>query len=83
MELDTPAVYNQFEKVMNLRDCLEQQKQADAMWNNLPLEIRQTFNHDKYEFMKNGMQWLEKRLKQEKQTTEQPETPKESEVNNG
>lgn len=80
MEIDTPAVYNQFEKVMNLRDCLEQQKEADKMWNNLPLEIRQTFNHDKYEFMNNGMQWLEKRMKQEKQKTEQPETPKESEV---
>ena len=49
---------------MNLRDVLEQQKQADNLWNNLPLEIRKTFNHDKYEFMNNGMSWLNKRIEE-------------------
>lgn len=81
MELDTPAVYAQFESIQNLRDCLEQQKQADQMWNALPLEIRQTFNHNKYDFMNNGMQWLQKRLEAEQPKNEIKTD--ESEVNNG
>lgn len=62
MELDTPAVYQKFEKVNDLRDHLEQQKEAVNMWNALPLDIRKQFNNDRYEFMNNGMQWLEKRM---------------------
>lgn len=81
MELDTPAVYGKFTEIQNLRDCLEQKKQADDMWNALPLEIRQTFNHNKYDFMNNGMQWLEKRLKEEQAKNTQ--ITQESEANNG
>lgn len=86
MELDTPAVYQQFEKINDLRDHLEQQKQAENMWNALPLEIRQQFNNDRYEFMNNGMQWLEKRLEQikAKETTNTtPQTETTETTNNG
>lgn len=86
MELDTPTVYQQFEKINDLRDHLEQQKQAENMWNALPLEIRQQFNNDRYEFMNNGMQWLEKRLEQikAKETTNTtPQTETTETTNNG
>lgn len=90
MELDTPAVYQKFEKINDLRDHLEQQKEAVNMWNALPLDIRQQFNNDRYEFMNNGMQWLEKRMKtiKEKEAAAQtaittPQTEIKKATNNG
>lgn len=74
MMLNVQDVYGEFGKYKSLRDIQEQQKQANMMWNNLPLETRREFNHNKYTFLKDGEKWLKNKIEKmakenEKQTT--------------
>ena len=45
-----------------LRDMINQQKKADEMWENLPLDTRREFNHSKQEFLNNGAKWLKNKI---------------------
>ena len=88
MMLDTQGVYADFTSFKGLREMKEQQKMADQMFNNLPLETRKIFNNDKNVFMRDGEKWLKEKIKAEeaakKAETPKAETPKtESEVKNG
>ena len=50
------------------------------LWEQLPIEVRQEFNNNPHEFMKNGEQWLKDKIAKETptqpQTTEEQEQPK-------
>lgn len=88
MMLDTQRVYTDFTAFKGLREIKDQQKMADQMFNNLPLETRKIFNNDKNVFMRDGEKWLKEKIKAEeaakKAETPKAETPKaESEVENG
>lgn len=83
MMLDTQGVYADFTSFKGLREMKDQQKMADQMFYNLPLETRKVFNNDKNVFMRDGQKWLKEKIKAE-ETAEKAETPKaESEVKNG
>lgn len=89
MMLDTQGIYGDFTTFKGLRELKDQQKLADQMFYNLPLETRQIFNNDKNIFIKDGEKWLKNKINEEikiKAEKEQPikiETPIKTEVNNG
>lgn len=74
-----------------LIDILDKEKKAQNAWNDLPIEIRNQFGNDKYNFIKNGMAWAKNKQKEfeaQKQAYEekmykkynQKETKKQEEV---
>ena len=80
MTMDTKGVYADFTELQKMgNNPYEIQLKADKLWDSLPLEVRQEFNHNKSDFMKNGENWLKQKIEQEKEPEIQPEQPKESE----
>ena len=63
-------------KNTDLRSLKEMTMKADAMWNQLPAEIKAKFENNRDIFMRDGEKWLENELKKEqpKQTEEQEVT---------
>lgn len=45
--------------IKNLRDIFEIQKQADTLWLNLPLDVREAFGHSKETMIKDGAKILD------------------------
>ena len=66
MIVDNEQVFGDLTKIMDLRDSLEQIKQANELWETLPLDFRKEFLNDKNEFMRNGLSVLEKKIADEK-----------------
>lgn len=64
------AVYGDLTAIKGMRSAMEQQKMAENLWANLPLETRKEFGHNKYEFMDNGMEWLKRKIEAAKEITE-------------
>lgn len=60
MMLDHQGIYDDFTKYGNLRDIKEQQRMANQMFYDLPLEVRQKFNNDISVFMKDGEKYMKK-----------------------
>lgn len=60
MMLDHQGIYDDFTKYGELRDIKEQQKLANQMFYDLPLEVRQKFNNDISVFMKDGQKFVKK-----------------------
>ncbi len=54
-----------------LRDILNQQKKANEMWENLPLDVRREFNHSKKEFLTKGKEWLKNKIETAKKADEE------------
>lgn len=48
----------------DLRSVMDKGLKARELFKNLPLEIRQKFNHDPEQFMREGPAWLEDQHKQ-------------------
>ena len=72
MQLNTEGVYADLTNLPNLRGALEQEIEAQRIWDNdIPLEIKKEFNMDKHEFMDRGAEWLKNRMEAEK-PVEQP-----------
>lgn len=63
-------IFGDLTAIKGLRDIIEQQKQADNMWAQLPLEFRKEFLNDKNEFMRNGLDYLKKKIETENKKTE-------------
>lgn len=78
MIVNKETVFADLTKVMGLRDSLEQMKQADKLWNDLPLEFRKEFLNDKNEFIKNGMTVLKNKIENEKAQKAKQEPMKEN-----
>lgn len=70
MVLDTEGVYADVSASKDLRGSLEQIKEANKIWENLPIDVRKEFNNDKYEFMDRGEKWLKSKLNKEKEVKE-------------
>lgn len=62
---DFEALTGDFTAVKDLRGALEQEKAADEMWMNLPLELRNEFNNSKHEFLDRGEKWLKNKIAEE------------------
>lgn len=60
MMLDHQGIYDDFTKYGELRGIKEQQKMAEQMFYNLPLETRQEFNNDINLFVKSGEKYVKK-----------------------
>lgn len=72
--VNTQQVYGDLTKILDLRSSIEQIKQADKLWNSLPLDIRKEFLGDKKRFMEEGLDWLKKKIEKEKEYWENPKT---------
>ena len=68
MKLDTQGIYDDFTEIKDLRNFCEQNIKAQELWESLPLETRQEFNHDKTLFAEKGEEWLLNKIAAEKQT---------------
>lgn len=77
--IDPKKTYNSLIEINDLRDIYEAKARADKLWEQLPIEVRQEFNNNANEFMKNGEKWLKDKIAKETpaqtQTTEK-EQPK-------
>lgn len=70
--IDTKKTYDSLMQINDLRDIYEAKEKADKLWEQLPIEVRQEFNNNAHEFMKNGEQWLKAKIEAEK-TNETPD----------
>lgn len=66
MMLDKEGIYADFTTYKGLREMKEQQKFANEMFYNLPLDVRKKFNNDMYTFMKDGEKYVKELIDQEK-----------------
>lgn len=88
MMLNTQEVYGDIRNIKDLRNTIEQVEQANKLWDNLPLNVRQEFGHNKKEFIEKGENWLKNKIESEKPKVE-PQKPtieqqtQEKAVNNG
>lgn len=67
MTIDKKQVYADISEIKDLRSLYEQDKKSKEIWLNLPLEIRQQFNNDRFMFAKDGENWLKEKIKAETQ----------------
>lgn len=76
MIVDKEQVYGDITQIMDLKDSMEQIKQADELWESLPLDFRKQFLNDKTEFMRNGLDYLKNQIDAEKANKPiEPTTP--------
>lgn len=64
----------------DLRSAMDKGIQARNLFRNLPLEVRQKFNHDPEQFMREGPAWMEEQYKQilkKQETLKQQPQPQE------
>lgn len=78
--LNKEELYQDFSNMEKQRSLADQIKYADNMFYTLPLEIRQEFKNNKYEFMKNGKKWVENKIKAEKLEKEEKMKQHEMEI---
>lgn len=74
MIVNKEQVFGDLTQVMGLRDSLEQIKQANQLWESLPLDFRREFMNDKAEFMRNGLDVMKKKIEAEKKKQEPAQT---------
>lgn len=72
--MNTEQVFADMTNIMDLRNSMEQMKQADALWDSLPLEFKKEFLNNKKDFMERGLDVLKKKIDAEKEKTPAPET---------
>lgn len=66
-------MYNDFTQIQDLggyRGILDYQKKAKEMFYQLPSELRKEFNNDINKFTKEGPEFLNKKIKEMKETSE-------------
>lgn len=64
---DTATMYQDFTKASDLRGVLDKKIQAENAFYNLPVEVRREFDHDIDKFMKNGGEYINKRIAKEQE----------------
>lgn len=75
--VDKPKIYADFQELMGLREIHEQERKAQRLWENLPIDVRKEFANDRLNFMQNGEKWLKEQIKAEKNKTQQATKPTE------
>lgn len=73
--LDAKGAYADFTTFEGMRELKDQQMQAENMFYNLPIKIRQQFNNNIHTFIKEGKGWLENKIAEMA-----PKTPVQPEV---
>lgn len=74
MIVNKEQIFGDLTEIKNLRDSIEQIKEADNLWNKLPLDFRKVFLNDKKEFIRNGLEYLKKKIDTEKKKAEKSTT---------
>lgn len=72
--IDMPQLLGEIEN-LDLRKHLDREIATGKLWENLPLDVRKEFNHDKNNFAENGETWLKDKIEEAKITTEPPQGP--------
>ena len=62
MEKNKQEIYQDLRGIKDLRGVLQQQQEAQNLWDNLPLEVRREFGHNSNEFMEKGENWLKNKI---------------------
>lgn len=75
--VDKPRIFADFQELMGLRDMHDQERKAQTLWENLPIEVRKEFANDRLNFLQNGEKWLKDQIKAEKEKTQQVTKPTE------
>lgn len=70
MIVNKEQVFGDLTEIMDLRNSMDQMREANKLWEGLPLDFRKEFLNDKNEFMRNGIDYLKKKIEEEK--TEKP-----------
>lgn len=82
IELNAELVYGDMGHIKNLRDLKEAENASLELWNALPLQVRNEFENNRYNFMKNGEKWLKQKIELAKQQ-QTPTTTEEGVKENG
>lgn len=76
-------IYGDLTEIKGLRSAMEQQKKAEELWQRLPLETRKDFGHNKYEFIDNGIDYIQRKRQEHLEAVKKAENKvKEREVEN-
>lgn len=81
LKLNKEELYQDFTNMEKQRSLADQIRYADNMFYTLPYEYRKEFKNDKYEFMKNGKEWIEKKIAEETKPKEEITTNVENNSN--
>lgn len=65
MVINKKQVFADVSEMKDMRSLYDQDKKSKEIWLNLPLEIRQQFNNDRFLFAKEGENWLKEKIKAE------------------
>lgn len=71
--IDTQKVYADITAFGDLRSMHDQQIAAAKMWEELPWDVRKEFNNNIHTFLKEGKNWIEKKIAE--QTPKEPVQP--------
>ncbi len=82
IERDTEAIYGDYTAIKDLRGLIEQNEAAENLWNTLPLEMRTHFQNNKALFMEGAEEYLQKKIKEEKQDITQTTTTEKATAEN-
>lgn len=63
MKANFQTISEELTEVKGLRDMFHKQQKAREMWERLPLDVRQKFNNNHYEFVEKGETWLKSEIK--------------------
>lgn len=63
--VDKEKLFGDFQDFVSLRDIQDKMVKAQNMWNTLPLDVREKFNHDMMQFAAQGEDWLKNEIKKE------------------
>ena len=64
------GVYADLREAMDLRSIYDQQKKAEELWYQLPLEVRKDFDHSPKKFAENGLEYFRQKAEAEKKAAE-------------
>lgn len=80
MKKNLNKIYADFGAVTTLKDTMDQQIQAQQLWNDLPFQVRAHFNNNIHTFLKEGEKYLKEMIEanKPKETIATPEKPKET-----
>ena len=65
MIVNIPDVYADLRGMNDLKSTIERQKKGQEIWDNMSREIKQEFNNNIYNFMDHGLEWAEKKQKEQ------------------
>ena len=68
MIVNIPDVYADLRGMNDLKSTIERQRRGQEIWDNMSREIKEEFNNNIYNFMDHGLEWAEKKQKEQAAT---------------